>query len=319
MIISKIKEKCEWLADNNCHVSICYDAIPNYISNTVLPELKPSVWNEDWHYIGSDEDTLAYIIALDSINFGSGYFSCLKKPAGVSSGYVTVATALKNRFNQKPMTAKDLAELTIDDCALIFDQDITEPEIFDLMKMFKTALNETGEHIKHYYEGSFSKFVLSANKSVDKLVEQLSKIPNFKDISIYQNQEIPIYKRAQITAGDISTIFKNQGIGHFYDIGELTIFADNVVPHVLRYDGILQYSRDLVARIDKCEELKPHSDEEIALRACSIHAVEKIVEELHKTGHKNILTIDVDHWLWARGHETYYMDKKRHITKTIYY
>ncbi len=37
------------------------------------------------------------------------------------------------------------------------------------------------------------------------------------------------------------------------DLGGLTMFADNLVPHVLRLDGILRLHPGLVARIDRGE------------------------------------------------------------------
>ena len=46
---------------------------------------------------------------------------------------------------------------------------------------------------------------------------------------------MPFLKRAQIAAADLC----RAGVAEFADLGELTMFADNLVPHVLRLDGIL--------------------------------------------------------------------------------
>ena len=51
------------------------------------------------------------------------------------------------------------------------------------------------------------------------------------------------YKRAQIAANDLHLA----GVVDFPDIDRLTIFADNLVPHVLRLDGVLRYSDELAA------------------------------------------------------------------------
>ncbi len=45
------------------------------------------------------------------------------------------------------------------------------------------------------------------------------------------------YKRAQITPSDLALA----GVAEFDDLDRLTIFADNLVPHVLRVDGVLRY------------------------------------------------------------------------------
>ena len=46
------------------------------------------------------------------------------------------------------------------------------------------------------------------------------------------------------------------GVAEFADLDRLTIFADNLVPHVLRVDGVLRYDSRLAARIDAGELLR---------------------------------------------------------------
>src|SRR5947207_283647 len=55
-----------------------------------------------------------------------------------------------------------------------------------------------------------------------------------------------LYKRAQITANDLALA----GIARYADLDRLTIFADNLVPHVLRCDGVLVYDEALATHID---------------------------------------------------------------------
>ena len=43
------------------------------------------------------------------------------------------------------------------------------------------------------------------------------------------------FKRAQIAANDLVLA----GVAEFADIDRLTVFADNLLPHVLRLDGVL--------------------------------------------------------------------------------
>ena len=55
------------------------------------------------------------------------------------------------------------------------------------------------------------------------------------------------YKRAQIVTGNDLAL---AGVAAFDDLDRLTIFADNLVPHVLRCDGVLVYEDRLAAHID---------------------------------------------------------------------
>ena len=79
------------------------------------------------------------------------------------------------------------------------------------------------------------------------------------------------WKRAQIAANDLALA----GVADFADLDRLTIFADNLVPHVLRVDGVLRYDPALAARID-AGELLPPGEEEREIRACAVHACELI-------------------------------------------
>lgn len=104
-------------------------------------------------------------------------------------------------------------------------------------------------------------------------------MPFYRDIFPYAGRDVCLLKRIQITASDLHIAFKGSGYGRFDDIADLTIFADNLVPHVLMLDGILQYSDALAGAIAAGQSLASGSDEEIELRAC-VHAVELMREEL---------------------------------------
>ena len=85
-------------------------------------------------------------------------------------------------------------------------------------------------------------------------------------------QDVGFYKRAQLTAADLSVAH----VAAFADLDRLTIFADNLVPHVLRVDGILRYEPGLLAA-HRPEELIPSgSAEEVEIPRLRAYAVELI-------------------------------------------
>lgn len=98
----------------------------------------------------------------------------------------------------------------------------------------------------------------------------------FRDHTIYKGRQVFLYKRAQIFAADLHGAFKGQGYGEFIDISSMTIFADYIVPAVLRQLGVLKYSLSLASIVDTNTEIGSGSEEEVELRACSVHAVEKM-------------------------------------------
>jgi hypothetical protein len=120
---------------------------------------------------------------------------------------------------------------------------------------------------------------------------------------------VGFWKRAQIVPNDLALA----GVASFHDLDRLTIFADNLVPHVLRIDGVLRYSEALAARIDSGELLHAGSSEEREVRACAVHVCELI------SAASGVPARTLDTWLWSRGQAPSYKAVPRHRTRTVYY
>ncbi len=112
----------------------------------------------------------------------------------------------------------------------------------------------------------------------------------------------PFFKRAQIAAADVDRMGLADGCvprsgrpGRFLDTDRLTAFADNLVPHVLRVDGVLRLDLALEERIEAGDLLAHGSPEEIELRACTVHAIEQLAAEALLT------PAEIDGVLWNRG------------------
>ena len=117
------------------------------------------------------------------------------------------------------------------------------------------------------------------------------------------------YKRAQIAANDLHLA----GVVDFPDIDRLTIFADNLVPHVLRLDGVLHYSDELAARIDAGDELPAGGEFERELRALRRPRLRTLAQRA------GVPPRTLDNWLWNRGQHPPYSERPAHITRTVYY
>jgi len=119
-------------------------------------------------------------------------------------------------------------------------------------------------------------------------------------------------------AADLFLAFAGTGPGRFDDIDHLTIFADNLVSHVLRMDGIISYDRELVRRIASEEEILPGSAEEVELRACAVHAAELLIAELRRLGYQ-YNSMELDQFLWNRGQRPDFRSQLRHRTRSVFY
>lgn len=93
---------------------------------------------------------------------------------------------------------------------------------------------------------------------------------------MYKGRQIFLYKRAQIFVADLWGAFDGKRYGNFSDIRCITIFADYILPAVLRNLGVLKYSSDLASVVDSNTEIAAGTEQEVEIRACTIQAVEKL-------------------------------------------
>lgn len=317
-VFDGIRVSCAYVASHSRYVRINPRGLKRYARELPLNEIESPTLDPERHYLGHGDDTLAYILILDSINFGSGYFPYLKKRPGMS-GYFTVASSLTDYFRDRgPLTPTDLRDVRPDWCAEVFDQNLSVGPVYALMSLFAQALRHLGVYVLDRFDGSYQALVKSAGGSAAQLVHILAEMPFYRDAHNYRGKRILLFKRAQIMAADLSLAFNGQGPGQFEDLDRLTIFADNLVPHVLRMDGILRYDEELLRKIMEESPLHPGSEEEVEIRACAVHAVELIRAALHEQGHE-VTSASLDYLLWNRGQQPEYKAAPRHRAGCVYY
>jgi Potential Queuosine, Q, salvage protein family len=318
-LLEDVRAGCRAVAERAEHVDIDTLRLPAYAASLPLGQARAPALDPAYHYLGAGEDTVAFVLTLDAVNFGSGWFPHLRKRPGLS-GYFTVAGGLTEHFRTHgPIPPERLTGLTAEDCAALFGQDLAEGPVQELLTLFARALNDLGHFLLERFAGRFTALVDAAGHSAERLVASLVEMPLYRDVARYEDLEVPFYKRAQITVTDLAQAFGGEGWGRFDDLERLTAFADNLVPHVLRVDGVLHYAPELAARLDRGEPLPAGSAEEIELRACAVHAVELLVDELRRGG-EAVTAMGLDHVLWYRGQEPRYRQgPRRHRTRTVFY
>lgn len=316
-LLNSIRSACAQVAAGARHVHLARDRLPEYAAS-LAPLPMPADLDPAHHYLGHADDTVAFILTLDSINFGSGYFPHLQKLPGLS-GYFTVATRLTEHFQERgPFSARELQGLSPDDCARIFRQEHDDPVRLELMQLFARALNDLGHWLLERFDGAFTGPVEAAGHRAERLVALLAEMPFFRDVERYGTLDVPFYKRAQLTAADLALALPGDDWGRFDDLDRLTIFADNLVPHVLRLDGILAYEPQLLDAIRTGELVPAGSKEEIEIRAVALHAVECLAAIMRQEG-RSITSMQLDYLLWNRGQQPAYKAIPRHRTRTVFY
>lgn len=304
VVTDELRAACAEVAERARHVRIDVAAIKRYAASLPAAPAGAATLLDDH---AERERAAWYWLTLDAINFGSGWFPTLAKAAG-GTGYSTIADGLKRRFETEgPWSAAELQSLTAADLAAVTGQD---PD-HELMGLFAASLNDVGVRLTADYSGSPPALVDSAGGSAVALVEILAGWSSLEDVSTYDELRLPFLKRAQILAADLS----RAGAAEWNDIGKLTMFADNLVPHVLRLDGILSFDRRLVTKIELGELLEHGAGSEVEIRACAVRAVELIAA----ASPRPVTAAALDALLWNRGQGRDYKARPRHRSRTTAY
>ena len=307
-LTDEVRTSCELIAADAHFVRIDLDAAAE-----VQPG-KPPALDPERHYLeGSPADVADYMLALDTINFGSGWFPTLRKRTSEGSpvsGYFTVSWALADHVRAHgPPTATWLRGVDTVEVADILGQDPAN----ELMSLYAQAWRALGRFLADpMVAGSRSEecarparraldLVAEAGGSAERLASMLAQ-----GMAMFDDRGL--YKRAQIVSCDLTLA----GVAEFSDLDRLTIFADNLVPHVLRCDGVLVYEQSLAERIDRGEQLLLGGAER-EIRACAVHACELISK---RTG---VPARILDTWLWTRGQAPEYKARPRHRCRTVFY
>jgi hypothetical protein len=253
------------------------------------------------HLLDADpEDVAMAMLIADAVNFGSGWFPTLRKRVDPEtgrplSGSITVAWALTDHHRLHGVwTADALRATRADALAAVLGQ---RPD-HELMSLYAQALRSLGAFLG---PRSALGLVAEARGSAVTLATRLAQ-----GMALYADRGF--YKRAQITANDLALA----GVASFRDLDELTIFADNLVPHVLRCEGILVYDEALAAHID-AGHLLPLGSWEHEIRACAVHACEQLAPAL------GVPPRILDTWLWNRGQAPAIKARPRHRCRCVYY
>lgn len=294
MISDEVREACAWVAKRTRSVRIDEAAIEEYAST--LPAADALGADDPAAALGDAgrENRAAFVLCLDAINFGSGWWPTIRKRPGLS-GYRTIEAGVVERFRSDgPWSAAELAELSTAELAAVLDQDPAH----SLMGEFARSLRDVGAHLLAEFGGRFEKLVDAAGGSALALADLLASWDAFADSSTYEGRIVPFYKRAQIAAADLD----RAGVAAFPDRRRLTAFADNLVPHVLRVDGLLRLDPALEAGIEAGELLEHGSPEEVELRACAVHAIELLAAASDGC----LSPPQIDALLWNRGREPRY-------------
>jgi len=311
----------------------------------------------------ASERLALYILALDAINFcfwPSHNEKNNENEPNFEYEHLAIALARMAKSDEEyqhshPSTLSPhyifapsrLASMSETEMASLFEEQlatIAKPKKITSLDNISTRIrlwNEIGKVLLEQWNGSILEFLqieknqnchcaLSAPQLVDRIVQNF---PGFRDCYPWRQKEgddplcshLYLYKRAQICVGDWNASLKL----NLSDLDQVTTFADYRVPQLLRNSGVLEYSAKLGESIDNGLEIVAGSMEEKTIRAATVVAVERLVQELQDLTQKKPTTegtpvftaIAVDWHLWQVGEKMQNegLLKPHHRTRTTFY
>jgi len=267
----------------------------------------------------SDEEKLHFIFLFNSLSFcywGEPKWTIERDDKQFDGSWAMIkALADGIKDGQPLLDFTYCANINREDFAKILQGNVEIP----LFEERWNILHELGQGMMEKFNGRAVNLVLAAQGDALKLLDLiLENFSSFRDTSVYNNEEVYFYKRAQLLVADIFQLFDSKGFGALKNIDQFTACADYKLPQILRKSGILVYEKFLADKIDNKVELDHDSKEEVEIRANTIWAVELLRQEIFKF-QPDIKAFEINDHLWLATQEKFPDDKPYHRARTMAY
>ena len=343
-----VRSSCSWVCARASHVALeelPLRALAGRLGEGLQRAAVAPPWDEHgWHWCGDamgeggvqGPRTSHYVLVLNALNWCFWPSSAaVEGGGGGGMEYENLARGLKAVMEANP------AAFDADRLAATSPQDLAEwvPGIPDPSER-AARVREVGRVLLKKFEGSGLALIATCGGSAVALVGALAALfPGFRDESVYvgpggEARQVFFYKRAQILVGDLWGAYgrrvctSGEGGGWsskapvaFYDIGELTCFADYRIPQLLEARGVLVYAPALKAKVEGGVELAPGGAEEVEIRAATVVAVERVRGVLKALHGAEVTAVELDWLLWNEGEVESANGKlpKHHRTRSVFY
>jgi hypothetical protein len=187
-------------------------------------------------------------------------------------------------------------------------------------------LQDAGAVLNAKYDGQFANVWEQAghqlfddgNGFIERLVNDFA---GFADSWQTAYGEAQFNKKAQLTA---SIAYGHFQFDDYFAIDDrekqaMTVFADYRLPQQFAHPAvdILEYEPALAERIADADQLPAGSQEELEIRAATIHAGDRVLDAVNERRDEEIGVPELDFLLWTAGRDI--DDTRHHLTATTAY
>jgi hypothetical protein len=313
-------------------VRIDQRAVERVARQLVADAGEPPAWDDTLHFRGRPEETAGWVVVLDALNYC--FWPQGPNPSvrwrvtwrGVThDGYDALAAALHRAVvdDGEPIWELDwLRDVDAGKVAHILRGDAGGPDI-PLLSDRIFCLRDLAEP-RHQRDARPADIAVDARGSADRVVRlAIRRYLAYEDTAVWQRRdglviEVGLLKRAQILAADLAGALAGTALAITSDLELLTAFADYKVPQVLRHLGVLSYATSLSTWIAQRRPIPPNHPWEVAIRAGTVQACERIVAAARKLGMETTAA-ELDWRLWQLGQSLPGDVEPYHRTRTMHY
>lgn len=233
-------------------------------------------------------------------------------------GWYGVCAAFKRAFDEG-MSVADVnffINASEGDIRNVF-RSLTEAEI-PLLDKRVAILNENAQILKERFGGHTPNLIDAAKHDAVKLIELLlANFPSYRDVAIYDGQEVVFLKIAHLLALDLEYRLTPLAQRPFLkNIHKLSVFADYKIPQLLRSFGIMAYNKPLAKLVDSYTVIPAGSPEEVEIRSGVIWSIELLRKLL-----PDYSSVQIGHVIWLMSQDQALQAKIKpyHRTYSIFY
>ncbi len=173
-------------------------------------------------------------------------------------------------------------------------------------------LRGIGRELQRSYGGRLEPALAAAGEHAVGLARFLAaSFPSFEDSRLYRNSSLRFLKRAQLAAAMLHCRRRALGLPGLRGCERLVIFADYMLPRLLRARGVLRYGPQLASAVDSGAELPAGARAETEIRVATVGVGERLRAMV-----PGLEAIALDHRLWRLGQR---LEGRHHRTLTTDY
>eukprot|EP00877_Chromochloris_zofingiensis_P004080 jgi/Chrzof1/13673/Cz08g07170.t1 len=304
-VLDELRRGCqEVLSQPDAPVSINHDAVEQLAGSLSAETVKASLRGNVFPVKFDDiESEITFLTLYHMLDFGSGYDDILLRSNrrdahetiqfGAIGIHLTAPRidhhwmkAFSNYGVHNAFGVEAMEEQEVMPGVIMSKPGPLQPLVTSIREVINSAgaaLEARGERTLGEHVLNFVDHLAQSGKSAlaSSFITDLSdNFPGFQDTVTCHDQQLPLLRKAQKLAFDLYLRF---GTGEhddrfkWADVDKLTADSGSLLPAVLRYKAVLQYSEALAAAVDARQPLPP-GNEECTIRAAAVVAVDAMVQ-----------------------------------------